>query len=86
MRHPAYSPSRRSNAPIIPGSKQRSASSSTESLYAAVKCRRLATARTSGSGAAGTADTPLAAEDAIIFSFLFSDIVRRRVESRRADE
>ena len=71
-----YSPSRRNSAPLAPGFVHRSASSSTESLYAALNCRRFATARTSASGAAlGAA----AAE--IIFSFLLSDIVRLPLDS-----
>ena len=45
-----YRPSRRSKAPISPGARQASASSSTRSLYWALKYRRLALSGTSGSG------------------------------------
>jgi hypothetical protein len=47
-------------------------------LYAAVNCRRFATARTSGSGAAlGVASAgELAVIDDTIFNFFLSDIVR----------
>ena len=89
-----YSPSRRSSAPIAPGLAHRSASSSTESLYAALNCRRLATARTSGSGAplgaVAAVETALAVPapaastafvDETIFSFFLSDIIRLPFDS-----
>jgi hypothetical protein len=70
-----YSASRRSSAPISPGLEQRSTSSSTDSLYAGLKCRRLATARTSGSAAALSAPgAELVVSDATIFNLFFSDI------------
>ena len=78
-----YSPSRRSSAPIAPGLEQRSASSSTASLYAAVNLRRFATARTSGSGATlgVTGAATLAVVDETIFNFFRSDIVRLPFDS-----
>ncbi len=82
-----YNPSWRSGAPTAPGFVQRSACSSTDSLYAALNRRRLATARTAGSGvplgAAAAAQTVLAvparaasaaAAAVIILNLRFSDI------------
>ncbi len=48
-----YSPSRRSNAPISPGVSQASASSTIDSLYAAVKRRLVAFAATPDPAPAG---------------------------------
>jgi len=94
VRWELYSPSRRNSAPIAPGPAQRSASSSTASLYAALNCRRFATARTSGSGtalgAAGAEALALASParastsafvDETIFSFFLWDIVRLPFDS-----
>lgn len=67
LRCELYSPSRRSSAPITPGLVHRLASSSTESLYAALNCRRLADARTSVSGAARDRIYPLATSSSSIF-------------------
>ena len=59
-----------------PHRRSRSASSSTESLYAALNCRRFATARTSGSGAVlGAAGTTCwRGADDIAFGFFLVDI------------
>ncbi len=65
-----YSPSRRSNSPISPGVSQASACSTIESLYAAVKRRRVAFADTSGSGPAAALRLPSPEGSGVPFTFI----------------
>src|SRR5215216_427127 len=65
-----YSRSRRSNAPISPGSVQASASRTMASLYSALKRRRLAFSGTSGSGGLGMASGSTLAWGAVIVTVM----------------